>query len=154
MTDNLLTSEDDVISSTLDLSNQIIHVLMSRNTRNQIGISFPSSIPFNTISSSISLSLNKTIKSSYIEILKISQSGSIIEDEMEKTMYTVIFMNIPNELIDKLYNFGAKRCIFYVGLSENLQEIPILDAKPLNKDLALTDIDGMIIPYKSEILYL
>ena len=79
---------------------------------------------------------------------------SNIEDGIEKTTYTVIFLNIPNELIGKLRGVGVKRCIFYVGYSENTKEFPVLDGVPQLQDIAHINRNGQRSPYQSEIITL
>jgi len=143
---------DDVPPATEDLSNKILHVLMPRNTRNAVEISVPSYVPSESISSAIGSSLKQTMDSSHIEIMQFSQMESEYEDGVEKTAYTVIFLNIPNELIDKLHVAGVKKCIFYVGWSENTNEFPVLDTKPLPQDIALTNREGLLSPYMSELI--
>ena len=131
-----------------DLSNMICHILAPRNIRNNVKISLPSHVPPSSLCSVISPALKQTMDSSYIEILEITQ-GLPSENN---TTYTVIFLNIPNELIDKLRYNGIKKCIFYVGLSENVKEFPVLDTAPPIDILAITNREGNPSLYMSKII--
>lgn len=142
----------EVSPSTVDFSNQIFHVLMPRNTRTGLVISVPSYVLSEDMHSAIVHSLKDTYDSAYIEILKITQMEPESGDEPDKTSYEVIFMTVPNQLIDKLHGAGVKNCIFYIGLSENNKEFPVMNGMPLSHDLALTNREGTLCPYMSKLI--
>ena len=133
---------------TLDISNQIAHVLAPRNTRITLTISFPYDDPYVQISSAITSAIKSAYSTYYIEILEIVHGLPCINS----TKYTVRLMAIPNEMIDKIREVGIRKCIFYVGLSEDNQSFPILNGKPPDSDLALTNYAGEPSPYISGLI--
>jgi len=138
------------VPSTIDLANQIMHVLAPRNTRITLQISFPHDDPYVQISSAIISAIKAAYSTYYIEILEIAKGLLGID----KTNYTVRFIIIPNEMIDKIREVGIRKCIFYVGLSEDNQSFPILNGKPPDSDLALTNYEGEPSPYISGLITL
>ena len=152
--DSVITDTTEIPPITCDIFNQILHIITPRNTRNAIEISLPSSVPPDALISAISPALKKTMDSSHIEILEVTQREPESGDEPDKTSYIVIFLIIPNEIINNLRGLGVKNCIFYVGLSENKREFPVMAEAPELHRIAHLNREGQPSPYKSEIITL
>lgn len=162
--DGLTDISDQVMQE--DTEDPVYHVLMPRNTRMLVGVRLPSRLSYDEICSVMQKSLQEVSKEHFIELLSIKPvlsnklDSPYDEDEPnlddiddiddpENCIYDILYMTIPNKLIEKLSNLNMLRCIFYIGLSENQKEFKVLDDIPLDKDLALKSRQGMSYPYKS-----
>ena len=65
-----------------------------------------------------------------------------------QTLHQICFLRIPSELCHKLRSNGLTRCIFYACNRDDVTHIQVLDGPPA--DVAHSNDDGMLLPYKSE----
>ena len=126
----------------------LYHILLPRKSRMSLLVSVPN-IYLDNFDNSIRCSLNITYPDSYIYILEIKKE---IDETSSNIFCTVVYINITKELIYKLLLYECYKCKFYVGLSENEQEVSILNSPPLNIEIAFTNYQGNEVPYESDII--
>ena len=61
--------------------------------------------------------------------------------------YIIYYMDISNDLFVKLKQNSITTIYVYIGLSENPQEVPVLDSVPPDTMIAKYDRKGFYAPY-------
>jgi len=129
------------------------HVTLPRTSRLSLIISFPDKmkqIPHENLTDKIFQALKGTYENSHAELLGFEPSDEECEDG--KIVYDCVFVTMPNELINKLVLTGIYTCTFYVGKSEDKQEIQVSNQKPGINELATTDREGNPRPCISNVV--
>jgi hypothetical protein len=143
------------VASIAIVPGQLYHVLLPRNSRNTMEVSFPNKMLVPDITEVIKSALQDTYKTSNILILKAEYLKHYFNEETLSNSYTyaIIYLNIPKEVFKLLRQNNISRCKFYVGLSEeNTCEMPVLNNRPYITDMAITSREGNAYPYETEIV--
>ena len=124
--------------------------LLPRNCRQSLGISIPQDIPTERFLPIIEKSLQQQTPTNNIWVISIKQDINITNLET-KYVYNVLYLSISKQLTDKLRACRIIKAKFYIGLSENENEYPILDSIPLSSHLATRNREGISCPYQFDI---
>ena len=133
-------------------SHDVAHSLISRNYRTKVEISCTVKLSQDLIYEA----LQKTDNGNLIIILKIdvredfSKQTNIAQDvnTVEYT-YTVVFLRIPYELLNTIKSHGYNNAVFYVGTSEDTQQVQVLNGPPTMDMIQTTDRDGNLTKFVS-----
>ena len=66
-------------------------------------------------------------------------------------MYTITFLTIPKEFINKLFQAGIRTVNCYIGFSENMKEYPLISGPPDDEQIAMVNREGISLPYQAKI---
>lgn len=72
----------------------------------------------------------------------------------DRSTYDLTAILVANELILQLTNMGVTKCIFYVGLHDDLSCIEVHNMVPNDDQLALVNCSGCSAPHKSDVVTL
>ena len=125
------------------------YILLPRKNRLTIVISIPDKIEINLAIKSINSSLQKTYDNSLVSILESKHIDHNNIDNVNE--FKVIFLIIPNELIDKLKKIGCQSFQAFIGFSEDQTEYKLINKEPDDKDIAFENYDNQKCPFKSSI---
>lgn len=138
---------------------QVFHVLLPKGSRFIIGYRMPTKSSYIKMHNAFLKEIKKLHTTSYIDIMRISPMSEpdlkdIDDDDddldPEFSNFHVVYMAVPHEIIEKIFDLGIKKIIFYNGLSENSKEFKVLNGRPLDESLSFTNKDGTPLPYESK----
>lgn len=146
MSNNRYTSSVDDVREAINNDN--VYCLLPRQCREIFTISFPKNkISTNQIESAIIKTLETSMPRSTIFILSMNKLSS----QNDIVAYSIIFITVSKELINKLFLAGIKTVNFYIGYSENKNEYPLFREPPSNDKIAMINKEGIKLPYKASI---
>lgn len=136
-------------------SHDVAHALISREYRTTVEISCPAELSQDLIYEA----LRKTDNGKLIIILKIdvlenfSKQTNIAEGiNIVEYIHTVVFLRIPYELLDTIKSIGYNNVVFYVGTSEDTQQVQVLNGPPTMDMIQTTDHDGNLTKFMTNMI--
>ena len=115
-----------------------------------MGISIPKFVPNNKFLSAIEKSLREESPTNNIWVISVDQDTDETEQDT-KYIYSVVYFKIPKQLTNKLKAAGITNVKFYIGLSENENEFPIINRVPHKSQVAIYNREGVLLPHYLEV---
>jgi hypothetical protein len=144
--DHKYTSSADDVREVIN--GNTTHCLLPRSCRENFTISFTDvKRTKEQIQSTIINRLNNSMPNKRNFILSMDELTNI----NKKITYSIVFLTIPKELINKLFLAGINTVNFYVGYSEKINEYPLFNKEPIDDEIAMTNGEGFNLPYKAVI---
>ena len=146
-----LTTDPNIVADLLN-GNTTAICLLPRNCRKFTDITIPKFISNEEFLPVIEESLREQMPSANIWVVSIDQKDEPGgEGQDTKYIYNVVHFVVPKHLTENLKAAGITNIKFYIGLSENESEYPILNGLPHRSQIATHNRKGDLLPHMLDV---